>query len=241
MADSAPFLKSTIAIDGTWVPILIVRFDFESREAFTRDYRKLASIWDRNQAFDRLALVKAGLPTHPEKLEDEPKEKEAPDVKAARESRNTDKLRVHEENIALALAMRDLDETPEKRAQREQLDEENNAIGVRLTRNTFERYVTVDPEFELIDSAGRPVKTGLDLLRSFPTQALYSTVLAEVLIQNTLAASLKKKLGSPSGSDLSLIAKSATSPAVSGDQPAPTVPSASISASAAPEAVMEGL
>lgn len=239
MSETASFLPCTITIDGTPVPLRIVRFTFESREAFARDYRKLEGIWRRNQALERLALVKAELPTQPAALEKAPEGEEATDAKDAREARNAEKLRTHADNISLALAMRELDESATQRAQREQLDAENDATAVRITRATFANYVTVDPACDLADDEGSPVRTGLDLLRSFPSQTLYATVLAEVLVQNTIAATLKKKSVSPSGSHPSSIEKSARSPAANGAAPAPSASSASTSDSAAPVAAME--
>ena len=232
MSEPRPFIPATITIDGTEVPIRIVRFDFESREAFARDYRKLEGIWRRQQALERLALVTAKLPTQAEKDEAVPEGNESDEAKAARLTRDEEKRRVHADNVSLALAMRELDETPVQRAHRADLDEENDRTAARITKETFERFVSVDPSYELIDSDGRPVQSGLDLLRSFPSQTLYASVLAEVMIRNTIAASLKKKLGSLSDSVPSSNAKSATSPAASGEAPVPTAPSVSTSDSA---------
>jgi hypothetical protein len=243
------FIPTTITIDGVEVPIRIARFDFESKNAFARDYAKVEGIQQRTAALERLALSKASLPTKPEPMED--LEKEAPEeteeAKAERLARNTERmvrnterLKAHAANVTLALALRELDDTPTQRAQREALEVENDRFAARFVKDTFERFITIDPAYELIDADGRRVQSGLDLLRSYPTYSqMFYLVLYKVLNQNALALDLKKKLASPSASATSSDAKSEPSLTAAGDPPAPTAASASSAIYAAPVAATE--
>jgi len=215
------FIPTTIEIDGVEVPIRIVRFDFDSKTAFTRDFGKLEGIYLRAEALTRLALSKAALPTKPDPPDPVPME-ESVDVQAARRARNAEKLRAHADNITLALALRELEDTPAQRAQRDVVEAENDGFAARFVTETFERFVSVDPAYELIDADGRRVQSGLDLLRSYPTRgALFSAVLYKVHAQTSLAADLKKKLASPSASAPSSPGKSERSPTANGDPPVP--------------------
>lgn len=248
MADTTAttYLPTTIAIDDVEVPIRIARFNFETRNAFARDYNKLEGFKQRADALDRLALVKAGLPTKAD-LEIQPAdeiepadEPEADKVarlarQAARVEHNLEKLRIHQENLTTALALRELEDTPAQREKREALENETDRFASKFITRTFETFVSIDPEFVLVDAVGRRVQTGLDLLRSYPTRsALFYQILYKVLIQNSLAAELKKKLDSASASAPSSPEKSAMNPTASGDQPGSTAASASTSDSAAP-------
>lgn len=249
------FLPTTITIDGVEVPIRIARFDFESRNVFARDYNKLEGYKQRADALVKIALVKAGLPTKAE-LEIEPADvtailalplpkdatpeqlaqREALESdRAARVDRNLEKLRVHDENVTTALALRELEDTPAQREKREALEVETDRFASRFITETFDRFVSIEPTFVLTDPEGRRVESGRDLLRSYPTRShLFYEVLYKVLMQNSLAAELKKKLASASASGPSSPEKSVTSPTASGDQPASTAGSASTSDSAVP-------
>jgi len=234
MADS--FIPTTIDVNGVQVPIRIARFDYDSKNAFTRDYGRLTGIWNRASALARLALVKAGMPTKPDPPEEAP-DSEAAEAMAARLERNAEKIRVHVENTTIALALRELEETPAERARRDALEAEYDAFATGFIKQTFDRFVSIDPDYVLLDADGLRVQTGLDLLRAYPSLALYSDVIAKVLLQNSLSADLKKKLDSRSASAPSSDGKSETSPTASGAAPAPIAISALISDSANVEGV----
>lgn len=225
------YLPTTIEIDGAEVPLRILRFDYESRTAFARDMDKLRGIWQRATALTRLALVTAGLPTKPET--EDATEHESAEDQAARLARNAVALRTHAENIQLALALRELADTPAERAKRDEVSAENDAFSSRFIREAFERFVSVDPAYDLVDLDGRSVRTGADLLRSYPSVGMYSVVLAKIETQNSLAAELKKKLASRSDSAPLSLEKSEMSQTANGGAPAPIAGDASTPATAA--------
>jgi hypothetical protein len=233
------FFPATITIDGTEVPIRVKRFDFQSREAFARDYNRMEGIQTRAAALTRLALMKADLPTKAEEAE-AVIDPEAEGDRAARHARNAARLQRHQENVALALALRELEETPEERDKRERLTRINDEWAASFVRSTFANFVSIDPAFALNDRAGQPVRTGLELLDAYGSQLLYATVLFEVLTQNTLPTILlKKKSPSPSASDPLSPERSETSLTASGDGPGSAATAASTPASADRVAVME--
>ena len=195
-------MTTTVTIDGQDVPIRIAAFDFESKNEFVRDYQRFNWSWQRTKALTRFALSKASLPAELElaDLEGAPAD-ESDEARAEREANNhailqenAARQRAHEEHVALALALRDLDETPAQRERREALNAADDAFASAFISRTFERFISVDPSFELIDAADRPVRTGLDLLRSYPSFQLYSIVLVKLLTQNSQAANLRAKL-----------------------------------------------
>lgn len=225
------FIPTTITIDGQAVPIRIARFNFDTKVAFAREFDKLMAIAAHSEALTRMALVKAGFPSKP--ALEEPALEEKPQEALARRIRNMPAIREYSENITTALALRELEETPEARAKRDALEAEQNAFASRFTKETVERFITIDPSFELMVD-GERVQNGADLLRAYgDRQVLFGELIYKVQAQHTLAADLKKKLASPSGSGSSSDASSATSPVASGDSPAPTAASASTTDSAA--------
>lgn len=225
------FLPTTIALDGQTVPIRVTRFDFDTRTAFARDFDKLMTIYARSEALTRMALIKAGY--SPKPVLEEASLDESPEALLARRARNLKALEAHVDDTTTALALRELEETPAQREKRDTLDAEQNAFAVRFTKETVERFISIDPSYELVADGVR-VQSGADILRAYPQrQKLFADLIYIVHAQHTLSADLKKKLASPSGSETSSAASSATSPAVSGASPAPAAPSASITDSAA--------